>query len=562
MKHAFFALVLMLLLGPARAYAQQALLWIPSPEAGIEEILSILEENKDLRLTAALTEIPESAALRLKKLQEDGGLELVLRPEWDPPLPLLYYPSLETVKWEGKPSAPAFAGDDRQFLMFRLDRARETSKRYFKKIPDGLVIPPGGLVEDYFPLARASGFKWLACGPLASTAAAVFEAGGVAVVPFTPYPGAAAGGGLRFTVFDETSAVDAAQLRAGLQKELRGAGRGETLTVSEALKTAPSSASSPSGIAAMSSPWSGDYTVWASTPLQRSALAALARTRSDLMLYLNSRGGDYNSAKPAFEEYFAAENGEKLKSLASGDLEERREAETAIRHSLGSAYHLMRRTPVKWSFSSLDEALEAVEDRERLHIASGPGGFEIRNISRKPELPLTGPPLPESADPEKIWKLDKLKVEKLPDAIVFRLYPLALENSGNLPSGFGHVALDLYIDINRRVRAGRTRPLNGRPFRFSSESAWEYALEIAPEKAVLYAAVSKRPVVIGTFPVKAEDGAITVRVPRSVLKGNPLFWGYAALMLAPKEGDGLGVTDYLAAGISGGYIRAVRPDRK
>ena len=153
-------------------------------------------------------------------------------------------------------------------------------------------------------------------------------------------------------------------------------------------------------------------------------------------------------------------------------------------------------------------------------------------------------------------------MEKLPDAIVFRLYPLALENSGNLPSGFGHVALDLYIDINRRVRAGRTRPLNGRPFRFSSESAWEYALEIAPEKAVLYAAVSKRPVVIGTFPVKAEDGAITVRVPRSVLKGNPLFWGYAALMLAPKEGDGLGVTDYLAAGISGGYIRAVRPDRK
>ena len=96
MKHAFFALVLMLLLGPARAYAQQALLWIPSPEAGIEEILSILEENKDLRLTAALTEIPESAALRLKKLQEDGGLELVLRPEWDPPLPLLYYPSPST----------------------------------------------------------------------------------------------------------------------------------------------------------------------------------------------------------------------------------------------------------------------------------------------------------------------------------------------------------------------------------------------------------------------------------------------------------------------------------
>ncbi len=562
MKHAFFALVLMLALWPARAGAQQALLWIPSTTAGIEEIVSILEENKDLRLTAALTELPESASLRLDILQKDGGLELALRPEWDPPLPLLYYPSLETVKWEGKPAAPAFAGDDRQFLMFRLGRARETSEKNFKKAPDGLVIPPGGLVEDYFPLARAIGVKWLACGPLSSTAAAVFEAGGVTAVPFTPYPGAAAGGGLSFTVFDETSAEDAALVRAGLEKELRGAGRGETLTVSEALKIAPSSASSPSGIAAMSSPWSGDYTVWASTPLQRSALAALARTRSDLMLYLNSRGGDYSSAKPAFDAYFAAENGEKIRSLASGDMEARREAETAMRDSLGNAYHLMHRTPVKWSFSSLGDAVEAAEDQERLRIVSGPGGFEIRNVSRKPELPLTGPPLPEGADPEKIWKLDKFKVEKLPDTIVFRLSPLALDNSGNLPSGFGHIALDLYIDINRRVRAGRTRPLNGRPLRFSSESAWEYALEINPGKAVLYAAVSKKPVIIGTFPVKAEDGAITVRVRRSVLKGNPLLWGYAALMLAPKEGKELAVTDYIAAGISGGYIRAVRPGRK
>ena len=562
MKHAFSILVLMLALGPARADAQQALLWIPSRTAGIEEIVSILEENKDLRLTAALTEIPENTALRLKKLQEDGGLELAMRPEWDPPIPLLYYPSLETVKWEGKPSAPAFAENDRQFLMFRLDRARETSERNFKKIPDGLVIPPGGLVGDYFPLARAIGVKWLACGPLASTAAAVFEADGVAAVPFIPYSGAAAGGGLRFTVFDETSAGDAAQLRTRLEEELRSAGRGETLTVSEALKTAPSSASSPSGIAAMSSPWSGDYTVWASTPLQRAAFAALARTRSDLMLYLNSRGGKYNSAKPAFDEYFSAENGEKIKSLSSSDLEARREAETAIRNSLGSAYHLMHRTPVKWSFSSLGDAVETAENQERLRIASRPGEFEIRNVSGKPEIPLTGPRLSEGADPEKVWKLDKLKVEKLPDTIVFRLYPLTLDNSGNLPSGFGHVELDLYIDINRRVRAGMTRPLNGRPFRFSSESAWEYALEINPEKAVLYAADPKGPAVIGTFPVKAEDGAITVRVRRSVLKGNPLLWGYAALMLAPKEGEELAVTDYIAAGISGGYIRAVRPGRK
>ena len=79
---------------------------------------------------------------------------------------------------------------------------------------------------------------------------------------------------------------------------------------------------------------------------------------------------------------------------------------------------------------------------------------------------------------------------------------------------------------------------------------------------MLYTSGPKGPAVIGTFPVNAVEGAITVRVRRSLLKGNPLLWGYAALMLAPKEGKELAVTDHMAAGISGGYIRAVRPGRK
>lgn len=555
--------VTLLGLAAGGAAAQQAILWIPARASGIEEIADLLERNKDLRLTAAFTELPGEFEDRLKNLEKAGRLEIAFRPAGDPPLPLLYYPALETVKWEGKSSTPVLTGNNRQFLMFRLSRARETAIKNLKKVPAGLVMPPGGILEDHFPLARAIGAKWLACGPLASTAAAVFEAGGVSAVPFVEFSTAVrAASGPRFTVFDETSGKSPAVTRALLAAELGAAASGETLTVSEALPTAVSTPASPADIARMSAPWSGDYTPWSSTALQKAAMAALAKARSDLMLYLNERGGNYSAAKTAFEEYFAAEDGENILMLASGDLEARRAAHTAIGNALGNAYTSMKKTPPPWIFSSPGEEVETPESALRLYIASGPEGFEIKNVPRKPELPSPLPSLPETADPYKIWKLDSFKVEVLADAVMFRFYPREVDNAGQLASGFDHIALDLYIDINRRPRSGRARPLGGRPLRFFPDSAWEYALEINPGKAVLYVNTAKGPASAGTFPPKVEDGAVTVRVPRSALRGNPLLWGYAALMLAPKDAKSFTITDYIAANISSGYIHAVRPGRK
>ena len=55
---------------------------------------------------------------------------------------------------------------------------------------------------------------------------------------------------------------------------------------------------------------------------------------------------------------------------------------------------------------------------------------------------------------------------------------------------------------------------------------------------------------------------IAVRVPAALLKGNPALWSYAALMLAPKDGGGFTITDYIAEEIANGYIYAVRPGKK
>ena len=558
----FRAAAFLFLVLPACLAAQQAALWIPSDAQGAAEIISLLEKNKDLRLTAAFSELPRGLEDRIKKLEKDSRLELALRPAGDPPLPLLYSPASEGVNWKGKPSTSTLSNDP-YFLGLRLGLAKEAALKNLKLSPAGFVNPPGGLAADYFPLAKAMGLKWLACGPLASTAAAVFESSGTYAVPFVKFSTAALPSpALSFVVFDETAETDPAALRALLAAELSSAVPQKRLTVSEALKLAVSSQAAPAEIAALASPWSGDYTPWAAAPAQAGALAALAKTRADLMLYLNSFQGSYKPAAPAFENYFSAEEGGKLLALAPAETDPARETEIEVLNALGNAYRIMQRPPPAWLFSSLADAASAPEAAEKLLVAAGDNGFEITNIPRRPEIPAATPQLPAGADPYKIWKLVSMKVEAGPADITFRFTPQALDNSLRLASGFSHIRIDLYIDINHRPRAGMTRPLDGRPLRLFPDNAWEYALEINPARAVLYAVTPKGPVNAGTFLPKAEEGAVTVRVPREALKGNPLLWGYAALLLAPKDGKNFSITDYIASEISNGYIYAVRPGRK
>ena len=561
MRKTFAALALALFFhGPAAA--QQAALWVPSDAAGLEEIVAALELDGGLRLTAALSSLPQNLDERVRKLEKEGRLELTLRPAGDPPLPLLYYPAAGEVRWSGKLSTGAFR-TDQYFLALRLGLAREAALKTLKKTPAGLVSPPGGLVADYFPLAKALGVKWLACGPLAAAAAPLPEAGGVYAVPFINFSTApSVSSGPVFTLFDETSAADPAALRARLLAELKAPASRKRLTVSEALKLSLSTAAAPAEIAAAASPWQGDYTPWASAPVQTGALAALAQTRAALMLHLNAAQGNYLLASAAFEQYFSAEDGGKLKALASADAEDASETEIEIRSALGNAYRLMQKPPPPWVFSSLADAASGPAQAEKIQVTALPGGFEFKNVSRPALPPAKTPGLPEAADPNRVWKLAGLSVQSDPEGILFKFIPLETDNAFKKTSGFSHIRLDLYIDVNHRPRAGMARPLEGRPLRFFPENAWEYALEATPAGATFYRVTPKGPVPSGTLPVKTEEGRIVVRVPAALLKGNPALWGYAALLLAPKDGGGFTIADYLAEEIDNGYIYAVRPGSK
>jgi hypothetical protein len=553
------ALAAALFLAPS-ARAGQALLWVPAAEGGAEEVIAALEETAGARLTAAFHVLPKGLEERVKKLEAEGRLELALRPAGDPPLPLLYYPAAEEVKWEGKPSTTTLRSDQ-YFLSLRLSLAREAAVKALGKAPQGLVSPPGGLAPDYFPLARALGVKWLACGPLASTASAVMEAAGVYAVPFVNFSTAAPQGAPGFTLFDETSAPDPAWLRAMLAAELRASVPEERLTVSGALPGAVSTAAAPAEISAAAAGWQGDYSRWASSPLQAGALAALAQTREALMLHLNAAQGNYAKAAPAFNEYFSAEDGARLLALASGDAEVSGEAETALRTALSDAYRLMHKSPPPWALAGLGDARAALAQTDKMSVENLPDGFLITNSARPAVPPEHTPGLPASADPALVWKLEALRVTTGEAGSLFQFKPAALDNSLKEPSGFSHLRLDLYMDVNRRHRAGITRTLQGRPFRIYPENAWEYALEVTPAGAVLYKITPQGQVRAGSFPATAQDGWIQVLLPPSALRGSPGLWSYAALLLAPKAA-GYAVTDQIAENVANGYVYFVYPGRK
>lgn len=546
----------------APLHAGVAVLWIPRQHSGMDDVLLKLEADPNIKLTAAFSEAPAGAAARISVLRDSGRLELAARPAGDPVLPLFYYPKEETVPWQGKPSTAAFSNDP-YFLALRLSDARDAFTKTFKKQPEGLAAAPGGIIADYIPLAKALGFRWLAAGPLVSTAPfAALSVDGVVVAPFSISCSTPPEGSDLFAIFDET--LDRPQSDETRERLLSFLGSGlysNYLTVSEALKAAVSTSAAAGNVPAMVRPWSGDYTPWAANKMQAGALGAFARTRADLMLYLNSKQGDYKAAKDAFSEYFSVESGPKLLRLGDEDPEAVKETEIEIQNAVGNAYRVMDKTPPGWLISGLAGISAQTGGDDTIAVTKSTTGFTIKNVSKKPVPPEGVPGAPKAADPYKIWKLDRLEASWSDSAVTFSFAPLELLSAAAGEGGFALARFDLYIDINHRPRAGSTRPLDGRGVRIFPDDAWEYALEIAPKKAALYAASPKGPQKTAAFRPEVRNGAVTVRIPRSFLKGNPGNWGYAAFMLAQKDAA-FPISDYIADDFSNGYYYMIRPRMK
>jgi hypothetical protein len=531
----------------------------------MEDIISRLETGRDLKITAAFGEVPEELKARVTALSSQGRLETAARPSGDPLIPLFYYSREDSVLWLNKPSSAPYTNDP-FFFSLRMSDASDAYAKKFKQPPAAFVSAPGGAVAGYIPLAKALGFKWLAAGaPGASTEPyRVIDAEGVRLVLFSTSSAAGvapAADAPAFLVFDETSDKPGEDTRAVLLTLLSSAGNPPFLTVSEALQTAVSTALPAAQAVLKTAPWSGDYTPWAGAKTQAGTLTALAKTRGELLEYFNTKQGNYKAAEPVFAEYFSVESGPKLLQLADPDPETAREAEIEIQNALVNSYRLMDKVPPGWLFSALSDMDDKTETEDKVAVKKSTAGFTLVNIPRQPVPP--GPAAAGTQDPYKIWKLAEVSVSWTDSEMTFRFSPLeAAANQAAAGGVYPGGRFDLYIDVNNRPRAGAARLLDGRPGRFFPDNAWEYALTASAKKAELYAATGKGPQILKSFPAAFEDGALTVRIPRTELRGNPGRWGYAAFMLYTADDKTFSVTDFLAEDLSNGYYYAIRPDKR
>jgi hypothetical protein len=72
----------------------------------------------------------------------------------------------------------------------------------------------------------------------------------------------------------------------------------------------------------------------------------------------------------------------------------------------------------------------------------------------------------------------------------------------------------------------------------ANRDCWEYALSLGPSGGVLLRAIPESaPAVLAAVPVSVDAARRIVRaaVPRSLLRGNPLRWGYILAAFAAKS---------------------------
>jgi hypothetical protein len=95
----------------------------------------------------------------------------------------------------------------------------------------------------------------------------------------------------------------------------------------------------------------------------------------------------------------------------------------------------------------------------------------------------------------------------------------------SIPQGVS-IKTEVYMDLNNKPMAGITSMLAVPDVFLVPEDAWEFAMSLDNGKASLYRSGSIKPKLIGVYDINNN----TIIIPRSTLRGNPLNWGYQAVV--------------------------------
>lgn len=478
-----------------------ALLWVPPESFADWTVLSeFFKNNEAFKLTVGVSPemLTPEAKSQLDPWIAQGRLELALRVPGDPILPLI----------SRHPGAPR--PDD---PLNRIAAAREDYRAKTGTFPAGFVPGGGALEPELLESFGALGLRWVAAGDYNKGADAPWGIKNAATFIALSSDELQDGGG-EGSAAPDAFVIDEAGGSAppgSLAKLLARLPSRSWLTLSQALETRSVVD------AATISPWptwSGDYSLWTRSPAQKKAWKMYADACLALDRYQNSGTADLKVLENATGQLYLAQS---------------------------SKYYLAPENPGGPWHAHLAAVYRQINHALPLELrASGAGP---KHGPSWLEFEAYGAPAGAPAEND-IWKFLSLRVEWSAEDVTFIYKMSRLEADESSLHGFGRLRLDTYIDLNRRAGSGSTKLLAGVKAHLISRDAWEYALTVAGSGARLYRfkAQAEPLLTAEVNPViDLKNAEIKVKIPRQLLRGNPLRWGYFAAAMEPEAKEIIGI---------------------
>lgn len=523
-----------LLAGPLRAQTLPgALVWLP-PEGfrHWSAVDSLLRERSHLKLTIGLTPAMASPLVKaaLGPWAANGRVELASRLNGDPILPLV----------ASHPSAPR--PND---ALERAVEARERLQKRLDAVPGGVVAGAGALDGPIAAALGASGHAWVLAGPYAPADAAWASSGRAVVVPARALSGPADKAWLEpgAAVFDESASTTSVFLD---ELERLGSDRPalDWATVGE---LARQKAEPRADLA------QAEWKAWdeaaarnpPTDPAAKAAWDAYGEAAAAVDKYQNSGAADLRTLDAAVDGLKKAQRAAYFRPAAAeviGDKPaEAAAVPEAMRKDLLAVYKKLKAPAPESLYGGPSTATvpgQAPEGPTGVKTLSGPNWVEFRSpfgtVALDPSV--TAAAASTSATPSAVdggaaadpWRLRAMRADWTDVSVTLTL------RVGRYSPGPPRPVYEVYIDFNRVLGAGRVQMLEGRGAIVTARDAWELALSVCGDDARLYRARGGEPEEIGAYKAfwTADRGELAVTIPRTVLRGNPLRWGWSVVALA------------------------------
>jgi hypothetical protein len=510
------ACALLLFLSFGRAFALEGgkklvVFYTPAPKGISADVLEALSKHPKLKLAVVWPSflIPSE---KNRSLALSSRLEAVPTADNEPIFPLIYETNIST------PVNVGFSWRDDVSQMIYL--AQQGYLKNWNTPSQGIFLESGVISPGIADEFKKMNITWAAAGVSPTAGAGVFGFEGFTL--FMPrvydfsgaedfWQWASSSTHQRFAAvwINKPQLLTAGFINALAQK-LEASGSVETVLPSET--AARESANLPQ---LKSSDLDYDFQPWLKNP---AVWQRLQQARQDIEEYKNSGLAKIETLETAKDEIFGLYDYEllaKINENPGGEQEQRFLA------GLSNVYRLIKKNMPPEMAEPLQKQFSKTEIQSFQTVASQDG--MVFYNSTNPSQPLT---------------IGRFDISFSTRSVIFEII-LSTQPPGSWPG-----ILDIYVDMNNKPGAGLAQLLQGINAFMKPQDAWEFAFRMEGEWLYTYRSGRFVPSLVKKEKLLKK---YRIEVPASVMRGNPLKWGYQVVLcsISDAKTGALAIDDFL-----------------